>query len=135
MPEGPSPDTPDALERLRRHLDAAGGRIGEAELDLGVKALEVYLASGAVLGRGLRREIGKMRPVDECGAQLSYLFVLTVDAATHEGRTAPLAAYASSGARLSDAAARLLAILESDAFRNKLGWRPTLPGERRPPPH
>lgn len=113
-----------ALEALRRHLDAHEGRISAADAPLAVAVLDEYLASGARMGRGLRSETSRFRPTDDTGALVAYLFVITVDAATHEGREAALAAYASSGQALSEDAARLYETLTSDAFLTAIGRRP-----------
>lgn len=121
----------DPLQTLREHLDRHEGQIGTADVALGIEALKAYLCSGAAPDRGLRREIARMRPIDEQGIALTYLFVITVDGATHEGRLGPLEAYAASEAPLAAQARELLALLDSDDFRGKVGWRPTRPGDRK----
>jgi hypothetical protein len=89
-----------------------------------VAALEEYLGDNAKLGRSLRELTARFRPSDETGAMLAYLYIITVDAATHEGRDAALGAYATSGKPLSEAAERLHARLMSDEFRVAVGRRP-----------
>jgi hypothetical protein len=113
-----------ALERLRAHLDAHEGRIGAAEAPLAIEALKEYLASGAQLGRSLREETARFRPTDEVGATLAYLFIVTVDAACHANREAPLAAYAATDKPLAKEAGELHAMLTSDTFLEAVGRRP-----------
>lgn len=119
-----------ALARLDAYLTAHEGRIGAADAGLATDALEEYLASGARLGRGLREVTGRFRPADETGALVAYLYVITVDAATHEGRDGALAAFSTSGQALSDVAGRLYAVITSDAFRQAVGRRPIQGGHR-----
>lgn len=113
-----------ALNRLRAHLDAHEGRLSAAEAPLAIEVLKEYLHSGALLGRTLRDDTARFRPSDEVGATLAYLFIVTVDAATHENREAPLAAYAASGQPLAAEAGELHAILRSDEFLEAAGRRP-----------
>jgi hypothetical protein len=119
-----------ALARLDAHLDANAGRLGEADAAIAVAALEEYMAANAQLGRGLRELTARFRPTDETGAMLAYLYIITVDAATHDGRDAALGAYATSGKPLSEAAQRLYARLTSDEFRLAVGRRPIQGGQR-----
>jgi hypothetical protein len=113
-----------ALKRLQSHLSAHEGRIGVSEAPLAIAALKEFLTSGAQLGRGMRVETARFRPSDETGALLAYLFVVTVDAATHEGREGALEAYAASGKPLAQEAGELYQVLVSDAFRAAVGRRP-----------
>lgn len=113
-----------ALERLRAHLDADEGRIGAAEAPLAIATLKEFLASGAKLGRGMRAETARFRPTDDVGATIAYLFIITVDAATHDGREGALGSYAESGKPLSEEAGELYAMLTSDAFCQLVGRRP-----------
>jgi hypothetical protein len=113
-----------ALERLRAHLDAHEGRLGAAEAPLAIDALKEYLASGATLGRSLRDETARFRPTDEVGATVAYLFIVTVDAATHANREAPLAAYAETDKPLAKEAGELYGMLTSEAFLEAAGRRP-----------
>lgn len=124
--------TGDALARLQDHLERHDGKMTAADVPLGIAALREYLESGATLGRGLRRVRAAMKPTDPDSIQLGYLYNLVVDAATHEGRLAPVETYAASDFPLASAAAEMLAILESDGFRAQMGWRPTRPGDKRP---
>jgi hypothetical protein len=119
-----------ALTRFERILAEQEGRVGAPEADAAIAALEEYLASGAKLGRGLRELTARFRPADETGAMLAYLYVVTVDAATHDGRDAALGAYAESGKPLADAARRLYDTLISDEFRLKVGKRPIQGGNK-----
>jgi hypothetical protein len=86
--------------------------------------LREYLAAGAKLGRGLRQETARFRPTDEVGRLATYLFVVTVDAATHDGREGALQTYAASGQPLAEDARALYETLVSDEFRAKVGRRP-----------
>jgi hypothetical protein len=113
-----------ALERLRAHLSAHEGRLGAAEAPLAIDALKEYLASGAKLGRSMREETARFRPSDEVGATIAYLFIVTVDAATHDGREGPIAAYAASGKPLAAEAGELHAMLTSEPFLTAAGRRP-----------
>lgn len=113
-----------ALERLRDHLTAHEGKLGAAEAPMAIDALKEYLASGAKLGRSLRDETARFRPTDEVGATLAYLFIVTVDAATHANREAPLAAYAATDKPLAKEAGELFAMLTSDEFLAAVGRRP-----------
>lgn len=122
----------EALARLQAHLAQHEGRMTAADVPLGIAVLREYLESGAALGRSLRRVRAAMKPVDAESIQLSYLFNLVVDAANHEGRLAPVEAYAASDFPLADAAKELVAIMKSDTFAAQVGWRPTLPGDRPP---
>jgi hypothetical protein len=118
-----SSSTP-ALERLRAHLSAHEGRLGAAEATLAIEVLKEYLGTGAALGRSLRDETARFRPTDEVGATLAYLFIVTVDAANHADREAPLAAYAATDKPLAKEAGELYAILTSDEFLTAVGRRP-----------
>lgn len=113
-----------ALERLRAHLAAHEGRIGAADAPLAIDALKEYLAGGAKLGRAMRDETAQFRPSDEVGATVAYLFIVTVDAATHANREAPLAAYAATDKPLAKEAGELHAMLTSDEFLTAIGRRP-----------
>ena len=95
-----------------------------SDAPLAVAVLDEYMADHAKLGRGLRELTARLRPADETGALVAYLFVITVDAATHEGRDAALAAFAESGKPLAEHAARWHATLVSDDFRIAVGRRP-----------
>lgn len=118
-----STQTP-ALERLRAHLTAHEGRLGAAEAPLAIEVLKEYLGTGAALGRSLRDETARFRPTDEVGATLAYLFIVTVDAANHANREAPLAAYAATDKPLAKEAGELYAMLTSDEFLTAVGRRP-----------
>lgn len=118
-----STSTP-ALERLRAHLSAHEGRLGAAEAPLAIEVLKEYLGTGAALGRALRDETARFRPTDEVGATLAYLFIVTVDAANHANREAPLAAYAATDKPLAKEAGELYALLTSDEFLTAVGRRP-----------
>lgn len=126
------PETKDfpALDRLSAHLDAHAGRMAEADTPLAVDALKEFLLSGAAMGRGLREVTARLRPADPVGASAAYLFVITVDAATHDGRDHVLGTYADSPQPLAEAARELHAILVSDDFRKAVGRRPIQGGDR-----
>lgn len=113
-----------ALAEFVRRVEAVGGRVGAAEAEAAEAALAEFLADGATLGRGLRAVTASLRPVEPAGAAIAYLFVITVDAATHRGREGALAAYAEAGQPLSAAAGRLHALLASPAFGAAVGARP-----------
>ena len=124
-----------ALMAWRELLAARQGQFSDDEVPRGVAVLEEYLDTGAVLGRSLRTDLAAMRPSGEHAAALVYLFVVTIDAATHSGREAPLLAYARSEQPLSDVAGRLHAKLLSDAFNAKTGLRPVQGGNKGCSPH
>ena len=113
-----------ALLALQAHLDAQEGRIGATEAPLAIAALREFLVSGAAMGRRMRETTAALRPADATGAAIAYLFVVTVDAATHDGREGALAAYASSEQPLATEAGELYAMLRSDDFLEKVGRRP-----------
>jgi hypothetical protein len=119
-----SPTASPALERLRAHLAAHDGRLGAAEAPMAIDVLKEYLAGGATLGRAMRDETARFRPTDEVGATVAYLFIVTVDAATHANREAPLAAYAATDKPLAKEAGELYAMLTSDEFLTAAGRRP-----------
>lgn len=119
-----------ALARLDAHLQAHDGRMGAADAPVAIAALEEFLRSGARLGRGMRDWTARFRPADPTGALVAYLYVVTVDAATHDGRDGALKAFAESGQALSPDAARLYEILSSDEFRRMVGRRPILGGNK-----
>lgn len=133
-PTKEAPMTPSAtypaLDRLRAHLDTHEGKIGAAEAPMAIAALREFLESGAKLGRGMRNETAKFRPTDEVGATLAYLFVITVDASTHEGREGALKQYAESDKPLAAEASELYRILTSEAFMQAVGRRPIQGGHR-----
>lgn len=118
------------LSQLETLLTEREGRLGADDATLAIAALEEFLASGAAMGRGLRQVTARFRPTDETGAMLAYLYVVTVDAATHDGRDAALLAYANSDQPLAADARRLYDVLVSDAFRLKVGKRPIQGGNR-----
>ena len=124
-----------ALMAWRELLAARQGQFSDDEVPRGVAVLEEYLDTGALLGRSLRTDLAAMRPIGEHAAALVYLFVVTIDAATHSGREAPLLAYARSEQPLSDVAGRLHAKLLSDAFNAKTGLRPVQGGNKGCSPH
>lgn len=113
-----------ALERLRAHLEAHNGQIGAAEAPMAIAVLKEFLESGAQLGRSMRAETAKFRPSDEVGATIAYLFVVTVDAATHDGREGALKLYAGSDKPLAQEAGELYEILTSEPFMMAVGRRP-----------
>lgn len=117
-----------ALDAFLAHLDAHEGQVDAANTHLGAAALREYLERGAPEGRGLRAVTARLRPKDEAAAALAYLFILTVDAATHQGRNAPMAAYAASGKALSDLAGELHALLEGPPFNGQV--RPVVGGHK-----
>jgi hypothetical protein len=119
-----------ALARFDATLGEREGRLDAGDADLAIAVLQEYLDSGAKLGRGLRELTARFRPADETGAMLAYLYVVTVDAATHEGRDGALAAYAESDKPLAAEAKRLYETLRSDAFRLAVGRRPIQGGHR-----
>ena len=126
-------DTPwPHLQALQDHLDQHDGRLTASDVPLGVAALREYLLAGAAAGKSLRQVRARMKPVDVESIQLSYLFNLVVDGATHAGRLAPIEAYAASEFPLAREAADLLTILHSPAFAAQVGWRPTQPGDKQP---
>ncbi|MBC7543651.1 MAG: hypothetical protein H7338_13060 [Candidatus Sericytochromatia bacterium] len=119
------------LQALQDHLTANAGRLTAGDVPLGIATLREYLLSGAASGKSLRQVRAQMKPVDGESIQLSYLFNLIVDGATHTGRLAPIESYAVSEFPLAKDAADLLTILHSPEFAAKVGWRPALPGEKQ----
>jgi hypothetical protein len=115
---------------LRAHLEAHEGKLGTEEAPMAIAVLKEYLASGAKLGRSLRQETARFRPSDEVGATVAYLFIVTVDAATHAGREGPLQQYAESGKPLAQEAGELYGMLTSEAFLQATGRRPIVGGNR-----
>lgn len=115
-----------ALEALRSHLKTQDFRLGTAEVSLAVAALQEYLRSGAALDRRLREDVATFRPVDSDGAALCYLFIVTIDAATHQGRDGALQAYANSREPLAQEAAILFEVLRSPEFLAVRGDRPVV---------
>lgn len=115
-----------ALEALRARLDAIDGKLSAADAELGLATLREFLADGATLGRGLREDVARFRPVDEVGRALCYLFVITIDAATHSGRDLPLKMYAEGDQPLATEAAALYAALTDPAFAAAKGPRPVV---------
>ena len=119
-------DTYPALEALRARLDATEGQLTAADADIGIATLREFLADGAKLGRGLRDDVARFRPTDEVGRALCYLFIVTIDAATHRNREAPLQAYAAGNQPLAAEAGELYAMLTDPAFGQATGPRPVV---------
>lgn len=115
-----------ALAALRARLDATAGQLTAADAELGVATLREFLEDGATLGRALRDDVARFRPTDEVGRALCYLFIITVDAATHRGREAPLAAYAAGDQPLATAAGEFYTLLMDPAFSQAKGPRPVV---------
>jgi len=115
-----------ALDALRTRLDAIDGKLSAADAELGLATLREFLADGATLGRGLREDVARFRPVDEVGRALCYLFVITIDAATHSGRDLPLKLYAEGDQPLATEAGELYRLLSDPAFGQATGPRPVV---------
>ncbi len=115
-----------ALAALRARMAAAGGKLGADDAPAVLDALREFLRDGARLGRSLRDDLAGFRPADPLGATLCYLFVITVDAATHGGREGALKAYAASDQPLAAEAGELYALLTAPAFGQATGPRPTV---------
>ena len=113
-----------ALAALRARLAASDGLLGEADAPAAIAVLREYLEDGARLGRALRDDLAGFRAADAIGATLCYLFVITIDAATHAGREGALKAYAASDQPLAAEASELFALLTSPAFNQATGARP-----------
>lgn len=119
------------LDALLRHLEAHEGRIGEAEAPLAVAVLKEYLYSGAKMKRNLRQVTARFRPADVVGATISWLFVVTVDAAVHEGREHTLKAYSEqTGKPLAKETGELYEILVSEEYARAIGRRPIMGNHR-----
>jgi hypothetical protein len=118
------------LQAFQAHLDGHGGALSAADVPLGIAVLREYLESGAASGKSLRQVRAQMKPSDPESIQLSYLFNLIVDGATHARRLAPIEAYAAGEFPLSREAGDLLTILQSPAFAAKVGWQPHAPGDK-----
>ena len=128
-----SPDTTTefpALAALRARVAAQGGALGAADAEAAIAVLREYLADGATLGRALRDDLATFKPADPIGATLCYLFVITIDAATHSGRDGALAAYAASDQPLAKEVGELHAVLTSPAFGQAKGPRPVVSVKR-----
>ena len=123
-----------ALDEFKAHLEAHGGRIGADEADLAIAVLRDYLEAGAPQGRGLRGLTRQFRPADPVGVDLSYLFVIVTDAATHAGRNQPVVEFARSDSPLAPKVQALADILTSEAYAEKVGWRPARRGDKPPSP-
>lgn len=119
-----------ALAALRARLAAQAGRLTADDAEAGVATLREFLLDGARLGRGLRDDVAGFRPADPVGTALCYLFVITIDGATHKGREGPLAAYAASGQPLAEAAGELYALMTAPAFGAATGPRPVVSTRR-----
>lgn len=119
-----------ALARLEAHLDAHEGRLGEAEGAMAIAVLKEFLESGAAIGKSLRATTARFRASDPAGAALCYLFVVTTDAATHEGREGALKMYAEGDQPFAAEAGELYAMLMSEAFAAKVGRRPVQGGNK-----
>jgi hypothetical protein len=115
-----------ALTAFRARIAAAEGRIGADDAPAAIAVLREYLRDGARLGRSLRDDLGKLRPADAVGAALCYLFVVTIDAATHSGREGALGAYATSEQPLAAEAGELYALLTAPEFSQATGPRPVV---------
>ena len=100
-----------ALDAFRAHLDAHAGRLAEADAPLALAALREYVAGGAQLGRALRDDLTRFKPADDVGRMLCWLYVVTIDAATHSGREGALVAHAATDQPLAKEAGELLALL------------------------
>lgn len=114
------------LAAFRAHLAAQGGRLGADDAPAAIAVLREYLQDGARLGRALRDVLAGFRPADAVGSTLCYLFVITIDAATHAGREGALKAYAASDQPLAAKARELFALLTAPAFGQATGPRPTV---------
>lgn len=123
-----------ALDDLKAHLEANGGAIGAGQADLAVAVLRDYLEAGAPQGRGLRGITRQFRPVDPVGVDLSYLFVIVTDAANHAERNQPVVEFARSDSPLAPKVQPLADILTSEAYAEKVGWRPARRGDKPPQP-
>lgn len=115
-----------ALEALRSHLRLQDHRLGAQDAPLALAALKEYLLHGAALDRALREDVATFRPCDAVGAAVAYLFIVTIDAATHQGRDGALAAYATSEQPLATEAVGLLALLQAPEFLATRGGRPVV---------
>lgn len=115
-----------ALEALREHLRGQDYRLGADDAPVALAALKEYLVHGAALDRALREDVSTFRPCDATGAAVAYLFIVTIDAATHQGRDGALIAYAASEQPLAGEAAALLALLQAPEFVATRGVRPVV---------
>lgn len=120
------------LEAFQAVLDAQDGTVTAADVPQGLAVLREYVASGAAAGKSLRQVRARMKPADPTSIQLSYLFTIVVDGATHAGRLGPIEAYAASDFPLAAEAAELLTVLRSPEFGAQVGWQPHAPGDERP---
>jgi hypothetical protein len=123
-----------ALDDLKAHLEAHGGRLSASEVDLALAVLRDYLNAGAPQGRALRGVTRLFRPADAVGVDLGYLFVIVTDAANHAGRNQPVIDFARSDSPLAPRVQELADILTSDAYAAKVGWRPARRGDKPPGP-
>ena len=123
-----------ALDEFKAYLEAHEGRLGAEQADLAIAVLRDYLDAGAPQGRGLRGLTRLFRPADAVGVDLSYLFVIVTDAATHAGRNQPVIEFARSDSPLASKVQPLAEILTSEAYAEKVGWRPARRGDKPPQP-
>jgi hypothetical protein len=121
-----------ALDDFKAHLEAQNGRLGAEDAALAIAVLRDYLEAGAPQGRGLRALTRQFRPADAIGVDLSYLFVIVVDAANHAGRNQPVVDFAHSDSPLASQVQGLAEILTSEAYAEKVGWRPARRGDKPP---
>jgi hypothetical protein len=115
-----------ALDAFRAHLQAHAGRLAASEVPLALAALHEYLDQGAALDRTLRADVATFRPADETGRLLCWLYVVTIDAATHTGREGALAAHAATAGPLAAEAGELHRRLTSAEFLAARGQRPVV---------
>lgn len=123
-----------ALDDFRAYLEAHDGKLGAEQADLAIAVLREYLEAGAPQGRGLRSLTRRFRPADPVGVDLSYLFVIVVDAANHAGRNQPVVDFARSDSPIAGQAQVLADILVSEEYAEKVGWRPARRGDTPPRP-
>jgi|GEM_PF-3294513 len=123
-----------ALDEFKAYLEAHEGRLGAEQAEMAIAVLRDYLDAGAPQGRGLRGLTRLFRPADAVGVDLSYLFVIVTDAATHAGRNQPVIEFARSDSPLAPQVQPLAEILTSEAYAEKVGWRPARRGDKPPQP-
>lgn len=123
-----------ALDEFKAYLEAHEGRLGAEQAEMAIAVLRDYLEAGAPQGRGLRGLTRLFRPADAVGVDLSYLFVIVTDAATHAGRNQPVVEFARSDSPLASKVQPLAEILTSEAYAEKVGWRPARRGDKPPQP-
>jgi hypothetical protein len=63
-------------------------------------------------GKSLRSLVATFKPQDEPASLMCYLYVISIDAATHQGRNAPLEAFTSANDILQTTSQAVLRVIQ-----------------------